>query len=586
MTETQVGREPIQIVEIRQPLCENTFGSAPCTATGTGDTKCYNTRSTCQDTANFALGTPLSLFFSTGKVADRGVEGVPYLIPSLLSVSTTPTKINMAVSDRNVQGLGNRAVCSITFSDHPHSDRRVDPYVTGRSWNPLSADRGSFWTRWKVRNIYRTNIVLVVYEGYAGQTLAEMSSRQYFMQSVTGPGSGGKVTIQGKDILTKLEERKAQVPLASPGVLYSSIGTEETSFVVANAVVADYPSSGTLRINDEIMTYTSTQLENNGLVFSGIERGTDYTAAATHDVDDDVQACVRYTEITLYDLLVDLLNVKGGIDTDYLDLTGWTTEIDNYLSFVRLNTLLPAPTAVTKLLTELQEQLLFYMWWDEREAKVKLKSIRGFSSPPPTLTDTANILEGSLAVTDLYKNRISQLWVDYKQIDFTKKADDPEAYSSGFVLADLASETPEQHGEPSIRKIYARWLNKSIYINTLATRLLRRNTPVPQQCEFQLDAKDRQYGVGDTVYLDHHLLIDEFGNRKIEQWTIISYEENKYGHSVKYVAENTNLYGKIFTVLEDPAVDYPGAASAAYQAAYIGDSDGLLSDGNPSARIT
>jgi len=76
--ERTVGREPVQIVEIKQPLCQNTFGVAPCTATGTADQKCFNTRATCLDTPNFALGTPLSLFFSARSCwrrASRGVRG-------------------------------------------------------------------------------------------------------------------------------------------------------------------------------------------------------------------------------------------------------------------------------------------------------------------------------------------------------------------------------------------------------------------------------------------------------------------------------------------------------------------------------
>jgi len=214
--ESTSGREVIQVVEIQQPFCDNTFGSAPCTATGTADTKCYNTRATCQDTTNFALGTPLSLFFARGHVADMGVSGAPYIIPSLVSVSTSPTKINLAASNPDAQGLGNRALCSISFKDHAHSDRKVDPYVDGRSWNPLDADRGSFWTRWLSRNKYRHNIVIKVYEGYEGQALDEMNVRTFFMDSVTWPDASGNVRIQAKDVLARLEARKAQAPAGIP----------------------------------------------------------------------------------------------------------------------------------------------------------------------------------------------------------------------------------------------------------------------------------------------------------------------------------------------------------------------------------
>lgn len=46
-------KEHIYVVEIDVPRCKLTHGSSPCTATETGDAKCYNTRTTCNDLANF-----------------------------------------------------------------------------------------------------------------------------------------------------------------------------------------------------------------------------------------------------------------------------------------------------------------------------------------------------------------------------------------------------------------------------------------------------------------------------------------------------------------------------------------------------
>ncbi|NBT33525.1 MAG: hypothetical protein EBT13_16945, partial [Rhodobacteraceae bacterium] len=53
-----LGREPLTVVEIDLPLCARTYGTAPCTAALSAETpnKCFNTRKTCQDTANY-LGT-------------------------------------------------------------------------------------------------------------------------------------------------------------------------------------------------------------------------------------------------------------------------------------------------------------------------------------------------------------------------------------------------------------------------------------------------------------------------------------------------------------------------------------------------
>ncbi len=57
----EIGKEHIYIVDLLLDYCSLTHGVAPCTATGTGDARCYNTLESCQyipkDTPNF---TPVS----------------------------------------------------------------------------------------------------------------------------------------------------------------------------------------------------------------------------------------------------------------------------------------------------------------------------------------------------------------------------------------------------------------------------------------------------------------------------------------------------------------------------------------------
>lgn len=583
MTSTTVGREPVQIVEIVQPLCANTYGSAPCTASGTADQKCYNTRATCQDTANYDGSSTLSLFFSKGYVAEQGVSGASYIIPSLKSVSTAPTKINLGGANPDASGLGNRAVCSITLQDHPHTDRLVDPYVDGRSWDPM--DRASFWSKWLVRNKYRQNIRINVYEGYAGEALGSMVKRSYFLQSVTGPDSGGRVTIQGKDILARIEERKAQAPTASPGELYADISAVATSFEVANAVEADYPATGTIRIGDELMTYTSRATSSNGITFSGITRGTDGTTADTHSAEDAVQECVRYTNARVDDVIEDLLTTYGGIDAAFLDTANWATEVDDYLSFYLLNTVISEPTGVSELVSQVQENVLCYIWWDERDALVKFKAIRGVDADPPVITAEYNILEGSFSLTEKPRERASRAWVFYRHKNYVDATDDANSYSSQSVFADLESEGADLYGEASIRRIYAPWVSSGAIADTTASKILTRFVDVPTTAQLEMDAKDRDYWVGDTVTISHFLDVDEFGERRLRNWTITSAEETTPGEVVRYTMEDTTLYGRIHYIMASGTADYPGAASAPFKNCYIGDASGLLSDGTPCGKI-
>lgn len=587
MTETDFGRVPVQIVEILQPFCANTFGVAPCNATGT---KCFNARATCTDSAglatNFALGTPLSLFFASGKVAERGITGAPYIFPALISVSTTPTRINLASSSSDAQGLGNRAVCSITIADFAHTDRRVDPYVDTRGYDPLTQANGSFWSRWLVRNRYRQNVVIKVYEGYEGQALNAMLVRQYFLQEVQPDWSAGRVTIQGKDILTKLEERKAQAPALSPGALAANIDAAVLSFDVMGAVVGDYPAPGTVRIGSEVMTYSAVVAITNGVTLTITTRGTDNTVAATHSAGDGVQRCLRYTSATLTAILTDLLQNFGGIPAAYLDTAQWATELPVYLNLYNLTALITDPTAVTELVSEIQEQALFYIWWDEREAKVRVKAIRGVDEQPPVLTQERHILQGSLTITEKPRERASQVWIYYNKSDYTKSLSDVRSYSGQFVIANLEAETDELYGEASIRKVLARWIPSDALAANTAGKIITRYVDVPSECVFRLDAKDRTYWVGKTVTLSHSMDVDQFGDRRLRNWTIVSAEEVIPGEAVEYIAEDTTLYGRVHYVMAAGAADYPGGALAPFKNLYIGNASGLLSDGSPCGRIS
>ena len=579
MSNTTVGREPIQLVEIKQPICSRTFGISPCTASGTADTKCYNTRSTCQDTANFELdSTPLSLFFGKGLVAGIDISGVDYILPSLVSVSTAPTVINFGGSNSDAQGLGNRAVCTLTFSDHQHSDRLVDPYLSGRSWEPMSSDRGSFWSRWIARNKYRSQIEIVIYEGYAGQALSAMTKRTYFMETITNVDSSGRVTMTGKDILAKIEERKAQAPKTSLGKLYADITAVATSFLLVNALESDYASGGVVRINDELIAYTSTATGTDGVTFSGLTRAQYRTTAEEHKANDGVQQCVVYSEATIDSVISDLLTTYGGIDSAWLDTANWADERGDYLDAYRLNTVITEPTPVYKLISEIQEQALCYIWWDERDALIKLKAVRGYIETPETLSDSASIISGSLKIKDRPRDRTSQCWFYYSPITYLNVARATD-FKSQYVTADLETETEELYGTASIRKIFSRWIDDESTVLYTGNRILDGFKIVPQWLHFTLDAKDRDLWLADDFFLSHHLDIDEFGERRNRKWTVVSAEEIVPGEIVRYSAIETNAYGKLHFVMDAAAADFTDYASAPTKNAYIGDASGLLTGG-------
>src|SRR5690554_8229952 len=101
-------REPFTVIEIDLPFCSLDFGVSPCTATGSGDAKCYNTFKSCQDPENFDAETRTYRFCSKRSPHPIGLDARPVLE----SVSLTPAQI-----DRE-GGLGGRSKANLRFSDY------------------------------------------------------------------------------------------------------------------------------------------------------------------------------------------------------------------------------------------------------------------------------------------------------------------------------------------------------------------------------------------------------------------------------------------------------------------------------------
>ena len=101
---------------------------------------------------------------------------------------------------------------------------------------------------------------------------------------------------------------------------------------------------------------------------------------------------------------------------------------------------------------------------------------------------------------------------------------------------------------------------------------------------FSVDVKDRQYWTGSTIRISHYLDVDMHGDRNISNWFVMSAEEIGAGNSVRLTCQDVALYGKITLIVANGTPDYIGDGSEAYTAGYIGDANGLLSDGTDSAR--
>ena len=440
--------ELITIVDLLQPQCSLTYGSAPCAAQigVTGSAKCYNTRATCQDPANYDPDI-LRLRFCEDQ---EGMSEYGYVLPSLRGMSIAPLMINLAGMDSGASPFGQRDTCSLQLDDFLHSDLLVDKYRTERSAS------GTFWGRWLARNPYFESMQIEVHQGVRGQAVEDMETRHYVIDRISGP-SDGRVTMVAKDLFSRVESRKALAPKASRCEL--RIGFESDhggTFEAVPAELADteYPvGEFYIAINDEILL---VDRPNGSSVIDIVERGALGTEAEKHDAGDKVQLVLTYTGQQAQAIVADLLENYAGIDPSYIPISDWNTEMAARPELLSAH--IAEPTPVETLVGELCEQIGFSVWPDVVDNEIKLAVLQPDNNPLPIVTDNDWMLEGSYSSRRMIEQRVSQVWVYYGQRNPLESQSDPVNYRARRVFADPSAEGADQYGSPAIKEVFSRWI--------------------------------------------------------------------------------------------------------------------------------
>lgn len=442
-------------VEVDQDYCSLTYSVAPCTASipTTGAAKCYNTRKTCQVPLVFA-NDPVTLRF--GLDVDYLPQSIE-CIPSITNWNVSPAIISLG------EDLGLRAEMRVTFKDHPWSDTGPggDKYLADRAYDPFTL--GTFWGKWRARVQYLRGKAIRLIVGYEGQTLAEMETRHFIVESFDGPTPDGSFTIIGKDPLKLLDGDRAQAPLPNNGFLVADITSTDTSFTLSPSSIgnAEYPASGYLNIGgNEIVSFT-----RSGDTITITARGQLGTTAQEHKAQDRAQVVLRYDGDDPSDIIYDLMVNYAGIDASYINLSDWQIETENFLRRVYSATI-GDPESIKKLIVELIQQAALSIWWDDVGQKIRLRVLRAIETDAELLgPDT--IQRGSFRTIEQPDKRVSQVWIYYGQRNPLQRLEDLDNFRSLAVSADLDAET--NYGSPMIRKIYSRWIASGG--RTVATRV-------------------------------------------------------------------------------------------------------------------
>lgn len=532
-------REPLQIVEIVQPLCSRVFGTAPCLAVGD---KCWNTDATCKFPTALALTGSVVMRFvfpAANRALATGFQPGTAL-PSLMAVDTAPTVLNVGAGDENMSPLGLRAVATVAIKDHPYNDVGYDPYLSSRAYDPQA--RGSFWSKWLARNPYHVGYVLRIYDGYFGDELTAMIKREYSIEKIDASRSSVKITA--KDILRKITDTDVKAPALSPGALSLALTAVATTFQVAGAVLLDYPATGWLRLNSEIVAYTARAIVGGNVEFTGVTRGQLNTTAAAHNQFDRVQRVLAYINQPFSNIIYDLLTVWGGIPVGYIDKPAWDAEWNEWRALYSFTAYLSDPVSVQQLVGELCQQGLCNIWWDERVQKIIFRAQRP-NYAPNTLTQEGDLIADSVVIEEIAKDRASQVYIYYGLRNPTLSLTAKASFATAEVFLDVDKE--RQYGEPAVKEIFCRWVNTDVIARSLGATYLLRFRDVRRHITFNLTAKDiATIWTGDVLQIKHFLKVDFTGLELVKPWLITSAETVEQGGVYRFTAEDNESGGVLW----------------------------------------
>jgi len=572
---TKLGREPFIKCTLTMDFCSLVAGVGACTATETGDDKCFNTRATCNDTPNYTKTTKDYKFCQPRSTLPPGENMFPVINGP---VQKSPTSITAGT------GLGKRAVVTVNLNDFPHHDRGIDPYVDERTYDPT--ERGTFWGKFLTRNPYYEGRTIKIDYGYLADSYSEADFESQTFDIVDMSGvKNGVISIVAKDVLVRTYEQKAQYPMASTGKLLADITNVATSATLTPSGIgnSEYPASGTLSIGKEVMTFTRSA---DALTLTRAQWGT---TAKAHKADDTVQICATWDGANIIDVLDELLVTGAGLPTAYIPTADWTAERDLWMTTANVKGILMKPESVERVISELSECFMFDIWWDSIAAEVRLKAL----SPEPsgetisTLTEGSNIIQNSIKVERNSKNRFTEVRVFYNKDDYSEK-NEPEQFNSLQIAADINRAGPNQYDGNSIKTIFCRWFELPLNAATLAGRSLARFSDTPEVVTFKLDYKDDDLvNMAERVELNSWQFQDFTGANESRRYQVTEINEgNDPGHDFTVKAFSSSFSGRYWFVTPDSMVDYSAATEDQKDSyGFVCLNTGLFADGSEGYKI-
>lgn len=572
------GAESFERITITLDGCDNTFGLAPCTATGE---ECFNSWETCKDPTNYIR-------------TDKLISLCTHNAPSNL----TDIPILKSVSERSgepdpMRSLGRRGSITAALIDAVHDDVGIDPYVDQRAYDPL--ERGTFYPKLKARFPFWKNRVIEWESGYLDPDdnlyyAANMEKKTFLIDRTSYQKNSW--SISAKDPLRLADDKLSKAPRPSRGVLSVAIAAAENPATI-NIATPDpteyafetWETFSAVRIGNEVYKYTGTTPITGGVQLTGVTTTLDdgyTTETESHDIDDDVQKCLWFRAMPSIEIVQALLVDFAAIPTAYVPYSEWLAEYTTWQAGFTMTRLVTEAEGVKKSIEEIITQSgTWAYWWEPVSKKILWSPIKppDIGATVPILSDRDNIVSGTITREDEPEKLINEYYILFGQRDPTKKIDEVGNYRAGILEVDLDSQSANEDGETKTETIFGRWHTAASRGDLLAilTTMKKASSSIPFTVEFELHRKDDSLKTADFVELESAAILDQFGAPENLRLRIVRGSVNN--QTVKYSAIKDIFRGR-FAEIAPGALDglLYTAATGEQQAQYvfIADAAGLV----------
>ena len=510
-----IGRQPFYVIKLYLASCDETFGTGACIATGDA---CFNTIGTCKYEPAFNKVDKVYTFCS-----NREKLPLMDMYPFIVDMGIIGSKRDPGKS------LGRREGAQILLRDTPHHDRGIDPYLSTRSYD--ASERGTFWTKLLARNEYYTSKKCEVYVGYLTDDMTDLTNFEkytYFIDKIQ-KNTDDTVTITVKDIF-KLSDR-ATFPESAYSSLNGAITDSDTTIIVDDA--SDYASSGTVRIDNEIINYTG----KTATTLTGCTRAQYGTTAAAHNDDASVQQCETGTNENVIDTIKRILNTCD-VSDDFIPYSDWSTESASWLGSYDLNYCISKPEKGSKLINELIEQCMLTMWWDAKDAEIKLDAFIPALPSAAVTVEQDVMLKDSFTWEDMPEDKLSQYTMLYGIRDYADKVESENVES---LYVSFTGESGENRdNEIRAKQTVSRWFtttDNADAVRTTVNRTLNQKKKNPKKIKFEMDIRHTQ--PGSDFYVKHPDFINKYGEEISIPVTIVTAKQKVLGTTMTYEAIST-----------------------------------------------